>query len=92
MNYKYFVQIKTAINEVFGIRCPASIQKTNAANTFAVFDYENECQFDEKKLIETAFCGQCARKNPESLFTNLKAPFTFTQVNIISFYILKYLF
>ena len=75
-------QISDAVEEVFRIRCPISLQKQDPLTTFAVFDFENECQYDEKNLELTAFCGKCARKNSASLFWNVNSPMTYNQVNI----------
>ena len=79
------------------MKCPNSIQRAIAPNVFKVFDYESECQFGEQSLNDTAFCGQCARKNSDTLFTNINAPFTFNQVklnlkkkNTIETYYLKF--
>ena len=69
------------------MRCPVSIQKLNPLNTFAVYDYEDECQYDEQELGLTAFCGACARKNSASLFWNANSPMSFNQV-----FFLKYFF
>jgi hypothetical protein len=79
-------QIKDAIEEVFRIRCPQSIQNKVSATTFAVFDFESECQYDEKELGLTTFCGKCARKNSNSLFWNVNSPITYNIV-CISFFL-----
>ena len=58
------------------------MQKLDPLTTFAVFDFENECQYDEKELESNAFCGKCARKNSASLFWNVNSPMTYNQVKI----------
>ena len=40
--------------------------------TFAIFDYETNCPYDEQELSLTAFCGSCALKNSATLFWNFK--------------------
>ena len=82
MNKKF--KIKTVINEVFTILCPASIQKVKSATTFAFYDYETNCAYDEQPLSSTAFCGSCALKNSDYLFWNVNSPLTYNQVNLFS--------
>ena len=51
--------------------------------TFAIFDYETNCPYDEQELSLTAFCGSCALKNSATLFWNVNSPLTYNQVNIL---------
>ena len=52
--------------------------------TFAIYDYETNCAYDEQPLSSTAFCGSCARKNNRNLFWNVNSPLTYNQVNFTS--------
>lgn len=72
-------QIKLTIAESFGIRCPVSIQtKTN--DVFEVYDYEDECEWSNMPLNETAFCGKCSRMNQNTFFNNVSSSLSFKYV------------
>jgi hypothetical protein len=78
--YFFITKIQSAIEEVFLIRCPLSIQTKIASTTFAVFDFESECQYGEDDLSLTSFCGKCARKNSNLLVSNVNSPLSYNQV------------
>lgn len=71
--------IRKAIDESFGIRCPSSIIRPEL-NEFAAFDFEDECQPNDKPLNESAFCGKCAR-NSNVIFSAYNSSLTRNQVN-----------
>ncbi len=54
-------EVKRAVEQSFGIRCPVSVQMMNESEAAATFDYEG-CAFGEKRLEERAFCGQCGNE------------------------------
>lgn len=72
--------IESVIDESFGIRCPNSIQKNNASESFETFDYEG-CSWGDKMLNETAFCGKCASSNTNSFFRNLNVSLSYNFVS-----------
>lgn len=74
------IKISSAIEEVFNIRCPISIQRPSSTIASVIYDYENECQYDEQPLSSTVFCGKCARKNSDSLFSSVNSPMSYNQV------------
>lgn len=68
------------MNQLFGIRCPPSIQNSDGLNVFSAYSYETECQYDNNMFNLTAFCGKCARKNSNNFFGTISVPLTYNQV------------
>lgn len=69
-------EIKSAVSESFGIRCPGSIQNSDSEVTF---DYET-CSWQNNQLNTTAFCGKCS--NPSNrLFNNLDLSLKYENVS-----------
>ena len=70
--------IKEAIDQSFGIRCPNSIQQQDDTQSFATFDFE-DCAWGENIVSETAFCGKCASQS-RFFFRGLNVPLTYEHV------------
>ena len=56
----------------------------DSKTTFALFDYENECQLGTNKVGETAFCGKCARTTSNLLFKNLNSTLDYNLVKFLA--------
>ena len=72
---------------MFRIRCPISIKTVSSPETLLVFDYES-CAYDEQALSLTAFCGFCALKNTDILFSNVYTPLSYNQVNFSNYFLI----
>ena len=53
--------IKKAVDQSFGIRCPTSIQSKEDKDVHTVWDFEG-CNPGVNMINETAFCGKCAKQ------------------------------
>ncbi|CAF3925163.1 unnamed protein product [Rotaria sp. Silwood2] len=53
--------LTSAINELFTIRCPVSLNNPQATSSIVyVQEFETGCIFDETRITSNAFCGQCS--------------------------------
>lgn len=71
--------IKGVVDKFFGIRCPASITKADA-NTYAIYEFENECKSDNNNVRDVAFCGKCSRPDHKILFSSMFIDISFRYV------------
>lgn len=71
-------KIKTIIDKSFGIRCPLSLM--SSTDIFQSFDFESSCTWGTNRLNDTAFCGKCASKNTNILFTNINSTLDYRYV------------
>lgn len=72
-------EIKEVVDKFFGIRCPASITKKDA-NTYAIYEFENECSSADSNIMEVAFCGKCSRPDQKILFSSMFIDISFRYV------------
>ena len=72
-------EIKSAVSESFGIRCPGSIQMNNESVSMATYDYET-CSWGNNQLKDKAFCGKCSNTG-NRLFSNLNSSLTYEHVS-----------
>lgn len=53
--------LTSTLNDLFSIRCPSSLNRIESSSSIVYLqDFENNCRFDERRLTEQAFCGQCS--------------------------------
>jgi len=73
-------KVQDSIEKSFSIRCPASISVNNMTNSFATFDYEENCEWDNKPIEDSAYCGKCASRS-SILFNNLNSTLNYKYVS-----------
>ena len=77
----YGLKIQNTLRNAFGVRCPNSMSSSGVTGVFFANDFESECAWSNRPVNETAFCGNCARTNQNSLFYNVNASMSFSYVS-----------
>lgn len=65
--------LTSALNEIFTIRCPVSLNNPKAVPSIVYVQEFETCTFDETLIRSSAFCGQCSSRGNTLVSGNTQA-------------------